>query len=196
MFFGEEEPLNEHEIAWKSKDWVAVRKLVDQYKIKGSNEFYHILNQINSQKKRLNTDYLDSYNQFTINQALSGHIDCLTHTFYMNLLSGHISDQMHFDYLLHSIRPSKRYGGASTIVDPIDTMVDTVFQKAVARYFKVSDQRAREYLEEDFCEEQKLILKKMLQKTVDAVLVKEACTFAKKPDIAKVLKIVETWSEK
>jgi hypothetical protein len=187
--------LNEHQIAWLSKDWDKTKKLADSFKEKSANEFFYILNQINTQKKRINPEHMESYNQYAINSALSGHIDCSYHAYAMNLLGDAVSDQMHFDYLLHAVRSSKRYGGATSIVDPIESMVDEVFARAVGKYYQVNLQRAKEYIDEDFNPEQIGLLKKMLCPTIDESMVKEACSYAKKSDINCVLKSIEDWNK-
>lgn len=193
FMFGDSPKLNEHQIAWIGKDWDKVKKLSDAFKEKPVNEFFFILNQINTQKNRINPDHFESYNQYSINSVMSGHIDCSYHAYAMNLLGDAVSDQMHFDYLLHGVRPSKRYGGAGAIVDPVEMMCDEVFACAVGKYYKVSLERAKEYITEDFNQEQIGLLKKMLCKTIDESMVKSACSYAKKSDINHVMKLIEDW---
>lgn len=193
-FLGED-TLNEHEIAWRGHDWDAVKKLADSFKVKEANEFFYILDQINQRKSRIEADCFESYSQFAINNMLSRHIDCAYHVYNMNLLGECISDQMHYDYLMHSVRPGKRFGGAGDIVDPLHDMEKSVFIRAVAKYFECNEDRAKEYIDKHFEPLQIAQLKKILFKTVDEKLVKEACSYAKKADITKVLKAVETWNK-
>lgn len=186
--------LNEHEIAWRTKDWDSVKKLSESYKEKPANEFFYILNKINSDKSRINTEDVESYNQFSINASLSRHIDCVQHTFNMNILCDCINDQMHFDYLLHSIRPGKRYGGTADIGDPIEDIINVVFSKCVAKIYEVSIERAKEYID---------ILKykgetdkiSYLMNTASAMvtesLIKETCPYVKAPEIRNVFKTMK-----
>lgn len=191
----EEKPLNEHEIAWKSGDWEAVKKLVASLSKKPESEFFYVLNQINNMNRvRVDTDTMKSYNPYSINQALSKHIDCVYHTYVMNLLGDSISDQMHFDYLHHAIRPSKRYN-EKAFKNPIDEIVDCVFAKAVAKFYEVSLEKAEEYIELDFNEDQIKILKTMLCSTIDEPLVKSVCPYAKKAEITAALNIIKDWNK-
>lgn len=195
-FLGEQDvTLNEHELAWRGREWDSVKKLADSFKGEEINEFFYVLNQINQGKSRVDTSDLESYSQFSVNNALSSHIDCMTHAFYMNLLGDCISDQMHYDYLMHSVRPSKRYGSAKAVQDPIELVVDKVFIKAVSRYYQVNVDRGREYVESHFDLDQIAHLKHILSSTIDEKFVKDTCPYVKKPDINKVLKSIESWSK-
>lgn len=188
------EPLNEHSLAWRSKDWDAVKKLADSYKESSANEFFATLKQINVTKQRLNVDFIESYSPYAINNELAKHLDCIQHCYVMNLLGDNISDQMHYDYLLHSIRSGNRYS-EKTKSDPIDEIVESTFCKAVARYYNVSMKRAKEYVAEHFSEEQTAYMKKLLHNTVDSALVKDAFPSAKKGEIDKVLRVVKDWNK-
>lgn len=194
-FLGEETTvLNDHEVAWKSKNWDSVKKLADSFKQDPNNEFTDIMNRINSNKVRLNTELCESYNQYSINHVLSNHIDCSYHVYAMNLLGECISNQMHFDYLMHSLRAAKRYGGVKGASDSIEDIVGKVFVKCVARFYQVNTIRAGEYIDE-FTDTQISFMKKLLMKTVNDELVKDACPYAKKQEIDKVLRVVEDWNK-
>ena len=193
-FLGEDVVLNEHEVAWKSKNWDSVKKLADSFKEDPDNEFRDIMNRINSNKTRLNTNVCDSYSSYAINSVLSAHIDCAYHVYNMNLLGDAISDQMHFDYLMHSVRPAKRYGGASAISDGIEAMVQHTFVRCVGLFYCVGKERALEYVSM-FTDEQTAYLKKLLMKTATEEVVKEACPYAKKGEIGKVLRVIEDWNK-
>lgn len=193
--FGEE-TLNEHEMAWRSKDWDSVKKLADNFKEKPTNEFFYILNQINNDKRRINPDDIESYNQYAINSMLSKHLDCIQHVFNMNLIGDSISDQMHFDYLLHGVRPSKRYGGAGEIADPVEDMAEKVFYKCVAKVYEVSIERGKDYVDLlTYKEETAKIryLKKTAGAMVTDAMIKEVCPYAKAADAKNVLKVMKEW---
>lgn len=197
--FGEEEVvINEHEVAWKGRDWGAVKKLADSFKTESANEFYDILNRINTNKSRVSVDTYENYNQYNVNSSLSRHIDCVTHAYHMNLLGDELSDQMHFDYLLHSVRPANRYGGVKDIADPIEEMCHKVFMKCIGIMFKVDVDRAAEYFETMTIKEETdriSILRKMSVKIATEALVKEVCPYAKKGDITKALRAINEWAK-
>lgn len=197
--FGEEEvAINEHEMAWKGRDWDSVKKLADSFKTESANEFYDILNRINTNKSRVSTDTYEEYNPYKVNASLSRHIDCVTHAYEMNLLGDAISDQMHFDYLLHSVRPARRYSGAGDIADPIDEMCHKVFMKCIGIMFKVDVDRAIEYFETLTIKEETdkiSMLRKLSVKIATEAVVKDACPYAKKGDINKALRAINEWAK-
>ncbi|MGL5579401.1 MAG: DNA polymerase clamp loader subunit A [Cetobacterium sp.] len=192
-FLNGEEALNEHQIAWRGQQWDSVKKLADSFKQDDANEFFFILNQLNQTKQRLNVDLLDNYSPFNVNSNLSRHIDCIFHVYEMNLLGDSISEQMHYDYLLHAVRSGKRFKGAEDIKDPIEEMVEKVFVACVAKLFEVNTIRATEYIEHHFDETKIAILKKRVWPMVTEQLIKETCPYAKKADMNKVIKEVEAW---
>ena len=194
-FLGEDEvKLNEHEVAWKSKNWDAVKELADSFKGNPDNEFRDIMNRINSNKVRINTEFCDSYSKYAINSVLSNHVDCIYHVYNMNLLGDAISDQMHFDYLTHSLRPSKRYGGGSALADDIASIAEKTFVKCVGNYYGVNTARAAEYIKE-FTDDQVAYMRKILMKTATEDVIKAACPHAKKGEINKVLRVIEDWNK-
>lgn len=194
MFGEEEHTFNEHELAWKNKDWDSVKKLADSFKQDSDNEFFDILNRINQNKVRINTAACENYSAFGINQVLSGHVDCSYHVYVMNLLGDSVSDQMHFDYLLESVIPKKRYGGSKAFSDAIGVMSAKTFIRCVGKYYQVSEKRAAEYVTM-FTEEQHRHMKKILRVTATEAVVSEANPQAKKGEIAKVMRVIEDWNK-
>lgn len=108
--FEDDVQQNEHEIAWKSRDFDEVQKLADSFKEKAENELFDILNDITSTKRPRNLAQSENYNKFWIDNALSQHVDCLIAANTMNLIGEGLPDQHHFNYYLHSISQGKRYG--------------------------------------------------------------------------------------
>ncbi|MGL5582919.1 MAG: DNA polymerase clamp loader subunit A [Cetobacterium sp.] len=194
MFGEEEHQFNEHELAWKNKDWDSVKKLADSFKQDANSEFFDILNRINLNKVRLNADACENYSQYAINHVMSGHTDCVYHAYVLNLLGDAISDQMHFDYLCESVIPRKRYGGTKAVSDAIEVMSDKTFIRCVGKYYEVSDQRATEYVKM-FTEDQLAHMKKILRATATESMILEANPQAKKGDIAKVVRVIEDWNK-
>lgn len=188
--FGEMEELNEHQIAWKSRDWDSVKKLADSFKTDPENEFRDIMNRINSNKSRLHADAYESYSMYSINNVLSAHVDCMYHVYNMNLLGDSISEQMHFDYLLHSVRPAKRYGSVSVVADQTTALVNETFILAISRTYEVSRERAKEYFS-GFTQDEIDYIMKLLSRTITEDMVKTACPHIKNVDVKKVLKVIE-----
>ena len=49
--FEDDIQLNEHQVAWYSKDWTAVQSSADSFKEKAENEFFEIIGAINNKTK-------------------------------------------------------------------------------------------------------------------------------------------------
>lgn len=49
--FEDDIQLNEHQVAWYSKDWTAVQSAADSFKEKAENEFFEIIGAINNKTK-------------------------------------------------------------------------------------------------------------------------------------------------
>lgn len=194
MFGEEEHTFNEHELAWKNKDWDSVKKLADLFKQDSDNEFFDILNRINQNKVRINTEACENYSAFGVNNFLSNHIDCIYHAYAMNLLGDALTDQMHFDYLMASVIQKKRYGGSKAHSDGIEVMSEKTFIRCVGKYYQVGEKRASEYVTM-FTEEQHKHMRKILRATATEVVISEANPQAKKGDIAKVLRVIEDWNK-
>ncbi|QFR56006.1 sliding clamp loader subunit [Serratia phage Muldoon] len=110
---GEEEvELNPHELAWMQKDYDAIQKLVDEEfkpQSKG-NELFETLDRITQTKEHKTLNIDSDYSKNWIDLALSQHADCMDSVYVMNLIGAGMSDQMHLNYYLATIRQGKRYG--------------------------------------------------------------------------------------
>lgn len=80
------------------------------------------------------------YNSFMINKSLSYHPDCLGYVNEMNRLYN-LDNYMQFDYLINTIRKSKRYG--KKWAKPIKNEN----LELICSFFKVSERKAMDYLD-------------------------------------------------
>ena len=145
QFFGEDDTqLNEHEIAWRSRDWEKVSELADTFTEKPDNALFALMDHITLDKQRVNVGNNSAYNQRWINTALSQHADCLYSAYVMNLIGHGLPDQMHFDYLLQSISKGKRYGKWAKLTEELD---QKLVLTAVAKAYCVNMDDARFYLD-------------------------------------------------
>lgn len=108
FLMGDDEQLNEHEIAWMSKDWDAVAKLADSFKENAENTAFAIMDDITYNKVERVVSNSD-YPAWFVNNALSMHAETLYPAYVMNLLSS-LPAQAQYNYLLASIRKGKIYG--------------------------------------------------------------------------------------
>lgn len=108
--FDDDVQLNEHEVAWKQRDFDSVQKLADSFKEKAENELFAILDDITASKRQRNLAQSENYNKFWIDNALSQHVDCIIAVNRMNLIGAGLTDQQHFNYYLHALPQGKRYG--------------------------------------------------------------------------------------
>lgn len=109
LFFFDDDQYNEHQLAWMARDWTAVQKCADQYKVSAETELFEILGAINESKKQLNVSQMD-YSRFMIENSLSQHADCLPAVYAMNLVGAGLSDQAHFNYMKAAVPQGRRYG--------------------------------------------------------------------------------------
>ncbi|UIW13151.1 clamp loader small subunit [Aeromonas phage AhMtk13a] len=108
FLMGDDEQLNEHEIAWKSKDWDAVSALADSFKEPAENNAFALLDDITYTKTERCVSNSD-YPAWFINNALSMHAETLYSAYVMNLLSA-LPAQAQYNYLVSSVRKGKIYG--------------------------------------------------------------------------------------
>lgn len=106
----EEVQLNPHQLAWMTRDWATVQKLADEFKVDKTNELFGLLDKITQTKEHKTLGVDSDYAKNWIDLALSQHADCMDSVNVMNLIGGGLSDQMHFNYYLATIRQGKRYG--------------------------------------------------------------------------------------
>lgn len=104
-----DDDYNEHELAWKAKDWNKVKELTKEYTYKPSSAF-EILDQISFTKTKITAEQLELYDKWFINSGLSQNIDCLMQVDQMNLYGSGLSDFHHYNYYLMTIRKMKRRG--------------------------------------------------------------------------------------
>lgn len=145
QFFGEEPTqLNEHEIAWRDRNWDKVSELADSFAEKPDNALFKIMDNITLDKNKMNVDVDPVYNQRWINTALSQHPDCLYSAYVMNIIGHELPDQMHYDYLLHSVTKGKRYGKWARLTEELDQKL--VFM-AISKAYLVNNDDAKFYFE-------------------------------------------------
>lgn len=161
-FLGEEQ-LNEHEIAWRSRDWAAVKELAKQFKVPAERSLFDIIANVTQKTGHKPVECFAEYDQHNINLALSQHISMSGYASELNQMEGYISDQMHYDYLYFSVRtvtlPRIKFAKLSEDWEYKITI------RMIARHFQVSIPRAQEYLSE-FSEEQVAHLKKLFGPTI------------------------------
>lgn len=140
--FDDDVELNEHEIAWKSRDEDKIRELADSFKEKAENELFTIMNDITFGKKQRNLNASENYNQFWVNNSLSQHVDCIMQAAMANCLK--LDDQSHFNYLLHSVPKGKRFGKWAKAHD--DEVSEVFLLKLLMKYHNINNDDARMYL--------------------------------------------------
>lgn len=187
-FFGDdEEQLNEYEIAWRSKDWDAVDKLVEQFKEPAENMLFDTMNKLTAEKVHVNVTNRD-YNKFWIDNALSQHVDCIDSVYVMNLVGSKLSDQDHFNYYFHAIRQQKRFGKwAKLVEDPEEKLILSL----ISKHWSINQYDAMMYRD--------MIISKgqmnSVLKTLKPLATKEhiASVIKTKADQTKMVKAVTKW---
>lgn len=142
LFGEDEQQYSEHDVAWFGKDWEAVQKLADSYKEKPENEFFMLLNNINTGKKELPVGNIDSYSKFAVDNMLSKHVDCIHHVYMANMLLHGMSDQAHHNYLMNAIPHGKRFAKA---VKLDESFKDKFVLQLLQKFYKVNPSKAVEY---------------------------------------------------
>lgn len=133
--FEDDEQLSEFDIAWYSKDWVAVQKLADSFKEKAENELFDIMNNITSGKKARDLSQSENYSKFWIDNALSQHVDCMMAVNVMNMIGAGLSDQSHHNYYMHSISQGKRYGKWAKVTED---SAELLVLKVLMAYYQIN----------------------------------------------------------
>ncbi|ARW57472.1 clamp loader small subunit [Serratia phage X20] len=142
--FDEDVQLNEHEIAWKGKDWNQVQSLSDSFKEKAENEMFSLLNDITFGKRERYLGQSENYSKFWVDTSLSQHVDCMIAVNAMNLVGSGLSDQAHFNYYLHSIPKGKRFGKWAKFED---NSSDKFVIHLLMKYHTINADDARMYLD-------------------------------------------------
>lgn len=139
--FEEDAELNEHEIAWKSRDLEKIQQLADSFKEKPENELFAIMNNLGTGKKERTIANSD-YSRFWIDNSFSQHVDCLLAVNAMNLLGAGLSDQSHHNYYLHAIPQAKRFGKWAKYEE---NAASKFYIKLIAKYHQINDADAYMY---------------------------------------------------
>ena len=123
-------------------------------------------NSINLGKQSLELDKEPfKYEKWRTNSTLSNFVDTIMHANEMNL-NMHITDQMHYDYLFHSVRKTKRYGKKKTEEDKrLETLQKEESEKLdlIQEYYKYNTANAKAALRV-LTESQLEIIKRRLEK--------------------------------
>lgn len=158
-----ETEVNPHVVAWRSKDYEAVKKLSAEFKKPAEQCLFDILNNVTKKTGYLSAAHFEDYDQRAINNALSQHVTMRGYAYELNQMYGHITDQQHYDYLYHSIRqcslPKVKFAKVQ------DDWESRVYERLVSKYFEVSTYRAYEYIC-FFSEEQNSALKNIVRTMV------------------------------
>lgn len=140
FLMGDEDQLNEHEIAWLSKDWDAVAKLADSFKEDAENTAFAIMDDITYNKTERSIANSD-YPAWFVNNALSMHTETLYPAYVMNLLSA-LPAQAQYNYLLSSVRKGRVYGKWPKLDENID---ETLHIAMIMRANNVDEYTAKMY---------------------------------------------------
>lgn len=189
-FLLDEGPDNPHEIAWKSRDWAAVKELSKQFKKTEEQGLFEILNNVTRKTGYLSPDHFDDYNQHMINHALSQHVSMRGYAFELNLMEGLISDRMHYDYLYYGIRqcnlPRVKFAKVS------DDWEQRALERLVARLYNVSHARACEYIDM-FTDEQTAHIRSITKRTVTSGADPVLSFIPTKADREKIYRAITGW---
>ena len=142
MFSGEKK-LDEHSVAWFSKDWETEQKLADSYKEPAEKTLFKTIENITYTKKPEMVDVDGEYSKFMIDNALSQYVDCISYVNVMNLFGAGLTDQMHHDYYLLSISKEKRFTKWATYKEDLKNLF---ILKIIMKRNNVSQETARMYM--------------------------------------------------
>ncbi|QQV88916.1 DNA polymerase clamp loader subunit [Providencia phage PSTRCR_121] len=144
-FFDDEDEvqLNEHEMAWYSKDWTQVQRLSDTFKQEKENVLFSILDSVTSSKKDITQEQEEQYSKYWIDNALSQHIDCIVSVYRMNLIGSELSDKDHFRYYLHSLPKGKRYGKWAKFSEDTNELL---ILSLISKYYSINMTDAKMYM--------------------------------------------------
>ncbi|ARB05833.1 hypothetical protein fHeYen901_60 [Yersinia phage fHe-Yen9-01] len=120
--FDDDEKQSDFDIAWMTQDWDMLSKLCEQFSEKPENEFFAILNDINTSKRARDVSVSSNYSKFMIDNMLSQHVDCIMSVNVMNLVGSSLTDQQHYNYYLNSIPHGKRFSKSTKFVEQTDTV--------------------------------------------------------------------------
>lgn len=138
--FEDDIQLNEHQVAWYSKDWIAVQSAADSFKEKAENEFFEIIGAINN-KTKCSIAQKD-YSKYMVENALSQFPECMPAVYAMNLIGSGLSDEAHFNYLMAAVPRGKRYGKWAKLVED---STEVLIIKLLAKRYQVNTNDAINY---------------------------------------------------
>lgn len=142
LFGDEEEQLSEVELAWKTQDWDKVQELADELKEKPENELFSVLNDINNGKRERDVAYVDAYSKYFIDNNLSNFADCIYPTYMSNLLLANMSNQAHYNYMLHAVPKGKRFNKNSKLT--VDVKEEFIL-KLLMKFYRINKDDAVMY---------------------------------------------------
>lgn len=189
-FFDDEDEvqLNEHEIAWYSKDWDKVQQLADTFKEDKENVLFSIMDSITVNKKDITQEQLEEYSKHWIDNALSQHIDCIIPVYRMNLIGSELSEQSHFRYYMHAVSRGKRYGKwAKFTEDPVDHIILCL----LSTYYKINMKDAEMY--KDIMQRKNILDKELSKLKVIATDEFVRLNVKNKTEQTKVIKTIKAW---
>ena len=138
--FDDDVQLNEHQIAWYSKDWSKVQDVADQFKEKAENEFFGIIGAIN-EKKKISIAQKD-YSKHMVENALSQHPECMMAVYRMNLVGAGLSDEAHFNYMMAAVPQGRRYGKWAKLIEDTGELL---ILKVLMKYYTINLNDAQVY---------------------------------------------------
>lgn len=144
--FDDDVQLNEHEVAWKQRDFDSIQKLADSFKEKADNELFALLNDMTATKQQRNLAQSENYSKFWFDNAMSQHVDCIVQANTMNLIGAGLTDQQHFNYYLHAVPKGKRYGKWAKPYGDADTNTVLII-KLLMKFHTINSVDAYNYLE-------------------------------------------------
>lgn len=181
------EELNPHQIAWTTRDWKAIDKLVEEYKENEENVFFQLLNALTYTKDRQNVNGVD-YSKYNVDNMMSRHPDCVYAAFMMNMFGDALPDQAHYDYYHHTIASGKRYNKGMKLNEDLENKAVIAL---LCKYYSVSTDTAFMYKELLENKDNLTEVKRKMKGLATESFVK---TIAKtKADQCKIIKIVEKW---
>ncbi|QMV28807.1 DNA polymerase accessory protein [Aeromonas phage AP1] len=188
-FLGLETP-NEHRLAWDNKDWDKVKELCNEFKVDKDKSLFEIIKNVTQKTGYKNVREFADYDQFMINLMISQHAHMVGYASELNQWAGCITDQMHYDYLYHTVvkcqLPFMKAAKASNDWDYI------LIVKLLARHYSVSDSKAKDFIE--LHDETQL---RAIKKLYKGIVTSPDCDFLKfapnKTERTRLYGVVKKW---
>ena len=187
---GEDEQLNEHQIAWMTRDYKEIKKLSKQFKKPKEQALFEILQNATLKQGHRKVESFSDYSQFALNNALSQHVPMAGYAYELNLMNGYISDQMHYDYMYFAIRKAALPRVSFAKIS--DDWLSRLFEVLVAKYYQVNTTKARAYIT-SFSDEQIGILQCIVKSTVTDENSEELKFIPTKAERLRVYRTVNDW---